>query len=657
MRTILIIFLLFPIAGNTQLIDLSQHNYNQNTGRNLSYYEDRSGALSLIDIQSAYKNGLFKKGTTDILNFGNSPSAIWIHCAFKSTVDSAEFLIIDAASLEKIDCFMPGDTGWQLLQAGSTRKPSPGVISTNHYIFPIPKTVNNGINRTIWIRIQTRNIMLVPLKLATANGLLHLENSTAKTVEASLVGAFLILFAFHLFLFFGIGDRSYLYYCLYIVCFGLYILGYLGGYIYFLGTDARILFNKYPHVFLCLALIASILITNKVYQLKIITKRLFIVAHTLLIAAICLLVISLLGLKAVAATGSQILGLVIPLTLLACGVIIAKKSKEPTAYFTVAWLAIITAAVFYVLSLEGILEYRSYSRLILEAGVMVEFLLLAFALGKRYHAILDNQRKIEAENYQLAKDQNEKLERLVEQRTQLLKNTISKLETSDNIKNTMFSIVAHDLRTPFNSILGLFSSHVMDELSRDELKLIIDESKDNFYHLKNLLDNLLHWARLQMNEVQTHSTHFDLAKVTTELVATYRTIAQQKALSFEIIAPTSFTLVNADRNHILLVLRNLFDNAIKFSPPQNSICIILSDKISHIQFSIENKTPPGTNSQTNQPVNDRPFTSNYGTANEKGVGLGLALCKDYLKKNGSSLNITYFEASVLFSFELPAATI
>ncbi|MCD2424351.1 hypothetical protein LQ567_16345 [Niabella pedocola] len=66
MRTIPILFLLFTITGSAQVIDLSQHNFNQNIGRYVSYYEDKTGALSLSDIQNAYESGRFKKGATEL---------------------------------------------------------------------------------------------------------------------------------------------------------------------------------------------------------------------------------------------------------------------------------------------------------------------------------------------------------------------------------------------------------------------------------------------------------------------------------------------------------------------------------------------------------------------------------------------------------------
>jgi len=650
MRALLILLIFFSITSNAQVIDLQHQSPVVNIGKSVRYFEDKKAALSFTDVQQIYGDGGFKKGTTDILNFGNVPSAIWIHIDIHSASDGVHYLVLDASSLEAIDYFMPADTGWRSLQAGSIRTPSAGVKSTNHYIFPVP--ANNTETTALWLRIKTRNIMIVPIKIVSADGLFVLENSIFKIIEIGLIGAFLALFAFHLFLFFGIWDRSYLYYCLYTLSFGFYVIGYLAGYAYLLGTDMRILLNKYPHVFLCLALVSSILITQKVYKLREISPSLFRLCNSMLVATVVLLIISLLGLKPVAAGGAQLLGLLVPLTLLICGIVINRTSGQPTIYFTIAWFSIIATAIIYVLSLQGIFEYRANSRLILEGGLMLEFLLLAFALGKRYHSILIAQRQIEEENYQLVKDQNEKLEKLVEKRTEALRHTILKLETSDKIKNKMFSIVAHDLRTPFNGILGLFSSGAINELSYDELKLVIGESKENFYELKNLLDNLLHWARVQMNEVQIVPVPFDLPAMITALAGVYKPVAARKSIQLEIKTAPDLKPVKADKNHILVVLRNLFDNAIKFSPPENVIYITLSKMGTHVQISIENRTDAGAVEKINSWMDGQQFTASYGTANEKGVGLGLSLCSDYLEKNGSRLEITNLQTSIRFSFEL-----
>ena len=174
-----------------------------------------------------------------------------------------------------------------------------------------------------------------------------------------------------------------------------------------------------------------------------------------------------MGLKGIASGGAQVLGLLAPVSLLIFGIVVHKVKKYPTQYFTLAWLSIIIAVIIYVLSLQGIIEYRSYSRVILEAGITVEFLLLAFALGQRYHLILESQIKLEEENYQLIKNQNLKLEKLVEKRTEKLREAVAKLEASDSVKNKLFSIVAHDLRAPFNSMLGILSSNNLELLLKN----------------------------------------------------------------------------------------------------------------------------------------------------------------------------------------------
>ncbi|MBZ4191956.1 sensor histidine kinase [Niabella beijingensis] len=652
MKLILFLFLFLSTTGHTQVIDPGSDDPMLNLGKKVTWFEDNSTVRSLQEVQEAYAKGQFKNGLTDILNFGNTSSAIWIRIPFRPGIKETDYLIVDAATLEKIDCYQPSDTGWIHLQAGAVIRASPGVQSTNHFVFPVFSTAADATVKTLWLRIKTRNIMLVPLKMAGAGNLFQVEKSSYRIIETGLIGIFFTLLAFNLFLFFGLGDRSYLYYCLYVFSFGCYVLGYFAGYGYLLGPEVRILLNKYPHVFLCLALVSSLLITNKVYDLQKISPVFFRMFKYLFAATGALLIISLLGLKSVAAGGAQLLGLLVPLVLLICGISIQRNRKHPTRYFTLAWLAIILAVIIYVLSLQGVLEYRPYSRLILETGAIIEFLLLAFVLGQRYHLILENQRAIQEENYRLIKDRNLQLEQLVEKRTEKLKEAIAGLEASDNVKNKLFSIIAHDLRTPFNSMLGIFSIDSPEALSLDELQLILNENKKSFFHLRNLLDNLLHWARTQMNEVQLRPEVFNLVEIVQDLAAVYQPVAQAKQLHLEIKTEKS-AMVYADKNHIQLVLRNLLDNAVKFTQPGHTIYAAIGTTDTGVRFELSNEITDTTALAAALRPAALQYRSSYGTANEKGVGLGLNLCRDYLELNGSSLAATVTGTNVSFGFLLP----
>lgn len=653
----LVFFLLIACAinGHAQVINLDNHDPLKNLGKSTMYFEDKSGTLSLQQVQAAYYKGQFKNGSTDILNFGNTRAAVWLNISFKTSakLPSTSYLVIDGATLEEIDCYQLLDTGWKCLQAGSLRKASRDVQITNNYVFSIAAPLQDSVTQSVWLKIKTRNIMLVSIKMANAGELFHIQNTRSGIIEISFIGVFLTLFVFTLFLYFGTGDRTYLFYCFYIFGMGVYGIGYLAGYVYLLGDDMRILLNNYPHIFHCIAVISSILITNKFYNLRKVSIALFRLCYILMAATSVLLLLSLLGLKAMASWGAQVVGLLAPLSLLICGMVVHKVKKQPTQYFTLAWLSIIVAVIFYVLSLQGIIEYRSYSRMIMLAGITIQFLLLALALGQRYYLLLERQRKLKEENYLLVKNQNLELEKLVEKRTAKLRDTIDKLETSDSVKNKLFSIVAHDLRTPFNNMLGILSSNNLGLLDFEDLKAVINQNESNFYQLKILLDNLLHWAHSQMNEAQTRPEAINIGEMIEQVIAVYLPIAQKKQLRLELNVPALMRQVYADKNHIQLVLRNLLDNAVKFTPPLKTIFIEVENMQGDALLCVKNETTGKELKSAAIFETPDSYKTSYGTDNEKGVGLGLSLCRTYLEKNNSLLEVRVENSIIGFSFKLP----
>lgn len=656
MKLVVFLFAFLVFNGHAQVIDLSQNNPDKYLGKSVMYFEDKQGGLSLQEMQERYSSGQFKRGDAPILNFGNSASAFWIQLTFRPSGRSSDYLVIDAATIEEIECYVPIDEQWKCIKGGSLIKDNDGVRSTNQYIFVIPASVNGPGVKTVWVRLKARNIMIVPVKLVNDENLFRVENTGLRVIELGLIGVLLTFFAFNLFLFFEVKDRIYLYYCIYALSFGLYTIGYLAGYGYLFGTSFRIFLNQYPHVYLCFGSIAALLITNRFCRLRDLSLPLYTAYKFLLAIIIVQLIISLIGLKAWASFIAQIVGLLLPLTIILCGIVVYRSRRQAVTYFILAWILIMVAILFYVLSLQGIFRYNLYSRLILEVGAILEFLFLAFALAQRYYLLQQQQKQAEQEKYMIIKNQNIALEELVAKRTEKLKETITKLKASDNIKNKLFSIIAHDLRTPFNSMLGILASDTLEQLSLEELKEVLRTNENSFLQLKNLLDNLLHWAHMQMRKVEISPEAFDLNRMVQELVSVYRPVASKKQLSVETFLPQQMGSVYADKNQIELILRNLIDNAIKFTRVPHLIHVTVEPGEDYALISVKNGVDSSNRADLERWKQKLSFRSNYGTANEKGIGLGLDLCREYLEKNNSQLQLNIENNMICFAFKLPIAT-
>lgn len=624
------------INSRAQVVDLDQNNPLLNVGKTVTYFEDTTARLVFPEIQQVYEKGKFVNGSSDILNLGNTPSAFWVHLSVKSSVIGTYYFVIGSANIEQVDCYIAKDNQWSNFKAGSLIQPTDGARSTNQYIFPVTVSEEQEF-KEIWLRVKSRNIMLLPLQLARADNLYLIENSTVKITELCFIGFLFALLLFHLFLYVSIKDIAYLYYCFYIISLGIYTIGYLSGYSYLLGDSFRSFVNRYPHMFFCVGFATSILITNRFYNVRSISLPLLRWTNILVGSLCILLLVSILGFKAQAAWGAQLFGFIVPLTLIVTSVYAYRAEQKAVIHLGAAWLVFVVAVIYYALSLQGILEYHPYSPLILQSGVLLEFMLLAIALGRRYQSILERQRKVEAENLKLIQTHNAELEQKVLKRTENLKRVIVKLKASDKIKSKLFSIVAHDLRTPFNSILSILSADTIDMFSEEELKMILRSNSNHFQQLKIMLDNILHWARSQMQEIKVNRERFEIMEMIRFLVAVYKPIAEQKNVTIHIEDSLQSFFCIADKDHIQLVLRNLLDNAVKYTVDSGNVLVKAVRLETTIEVSIQNN-----------------FTAAAGAGiNNRGVGLGISLCEDYLTRNGSSLTRVITGDLIKYSFQLP----
>lgn len=231
------------------------------------------------------------------------------------------------------------------------------------------------------------------------------------------------------------------------------------------------------------------------------------------------------------------------------------------------------------------------------------------------------------------------------------------LQNLNATKDKFFSIISHDLKGPLNSFTA-FSSMLINhtsELSKEEIQMLAKEIDKNLKNLLALLENLLEWARSQTGSIEFKPELFDisvLAEQNRELLAQQ---AQNKKIELAVVS-CGTAMVNAHKNSINTVIRNLVSNAIKFTPAEGKITIETSFKGNDVLVSVTD-TGVGMDESTLQKLFriDTKY-STQGTANEKGTGLGLILCKDFVEKNGGSIGVnSTVGVGSTFYFTLPVA--
>ncbi|MBW8323519.1 MAG: PAS domain-containing sensor histidine kinase [Prolixibacteraceae bacterium] len=214
----------------------------------------------------------------------------------------------------------------------------------------------------------------------------------------------------------------------------------------------------------------------------------------------------------------------------------------------------------------------------------------------------------------------------------------TELQELNATKDKFFSIIAHDLKTPFNSILGL--SEILKEEAKhldiatiEQYSGIIHSTSKNTFRL---LENLLEWARIQQSQILFHPVSVQLKNLVNEVVEFMVEKANSKMIAVINYIPDGM-VVYADKDMLKTILRNLISNALKFTSTRGKIEIKAISKGSTIEILVFDT---GTGISKDDMAKIFRIDSNFtkdGTENEKGTGLGLLLCKEFVEKHGGKI--------------------
>lgn len=229
------------------------------------------------------------------------------------------------------------------------------------------------------------------------------------------------------------------------------------------------------------------------------------------------------------------------------------------------------------------------------------------------------------------------------------------LQNLNATKDKFFSILGHDLKSPLNS-LSSFSSlliNYFDSLSKEEIQTLAKDLDKSLKNLYSLLDNLLEWARSQTGNINFTPEQLDLKSILDENQELLKVQAGNKEITI-IQNRTSPLPVLTHKHSVTTVVRNLVANSIKFTPAGGKITMDAIEKDGQALVSIAD-TGVGMSEQTIQKLfRIDSKVSTLGTANEKGTGLGLVLCKDFVEKNGGKLWVESKEGEgSTFYFTIP----
>ncbi|HKK46086.1 MAG TPA: tetratricopeptide repeat-containing sensor histidine kinase [Balneolaceae bacterium] len=231
----------------------------------------------------------------------------------------------------------------------------------------------------------------------------------------------------------------------------------------------------------------------------------------------------------------------------------------------------------------------------------------------------------------------------------------NKLEELNKVKDKILAIIAHDLRSPLASMQGMVYLFREEELSKEEINEMTAELEVSISQNISMMDNLLVWAREQMSGMALNIETIDAYKVVKEVFENFQFQAEHKGIKLiNKVAPD--LKVKADDNLIKLILRNLVSNSIKFCKNGDQLTISTIEETGKIIFEVAD-TGIGIPEAKKNTLFTVKSGSRSGTNDEKGSGLGLQLCKEFVEKQEGEISVKSTEGvGTTFIFSLPRAS-
>ncbi len=223
-------------------------------------------------------------------------------------------------------------------------------------------------------------------------------------------------------------------------------------------------------------------------------------------------------------------------------------------------------------------------------------------------------------------------------------------------RDKLYSVIAHDLRSPMASIkmvLNMLMINLPGEKIGDEMHELLNMANQTTEELFSLLDNLLKWTKSQIGRLNVVPQDIDIVGVSAGVIEIFSMVAELKQIKINLQAPDQLE-VRADIDMIKTVIRNLISNALKFSNPGSEVHVVVEEKEEQVVVNVVDHGRGIKKEDQTKLLNVDTHYSTFGTKNEEGSGLGLLLCQDFVRKNGGELwfNSEEGEGSV-FSFYLP----
>jgi signal transduction histidine kinase len=615
--------------------------------------------------------------------------SLWVSVRIQNPNDTPSEVLLFLGDIPHMELYLQRGTGVEVQKTGLYVPIHQRSYTHHKPFFSIRLGAGEEVQALLKLDAQNRQQLPEELKpLLKTPAEQEVEDDRRLLLQGLFFGIILVMAFYNLLLFIAVRDISYLWYVLSILGIGFYFFFYYG---FSLQTIWRYqpVWNAYSFAFIVpLTNMMRIMFTKTYLHTREVLPWLNRFLNFLFV--LCFIPMILGGLAywfgyawyelTIDVTG--VLGAVVLAFMLVAGVLAYMRGYTPALFFILANLLFVLGANIFIIKEMRLIEDSLFSRYVVQLGVIAQVVLFSLGLAYRLKkarqqeaehrlALERLEREKEIERKQEAEQQKAHLEDKVRERTAALQEktrelqaTIHKLQESkeglrklNKIKDKLFSVISHDLRGPvatLDSFINLITNHAA-RISAEEMDKLSYKTRESVQSLSFLLDNLLNWSRAQMGTLPVRPQPVLLWEVVLRNVELYQLTAENKKISLVMDVPKEMQ-VQADRGMFDFIIRNLLSNAIKFTPSYGTIKIIARAEGHAIRLIVSDTGVGIADDQLARVMDSENTYSTPGTAREKGTGLGLMLCQEFLALHSTSLQVVSEQGiGSSFSFLLPKA--
>lgn len=607
----------------------------------VSYYWDAGHQAQIAKIERLPETAW--QGAPAHLAWGIRPETLWLRIAVSDPLPPHALLWLHRANLDKVCLYQKRLQRWDK-QCRGTLDPEAHVKQEHEILnsidsaFELVPVVPTSAQAYWYLKISSHNWLTLPLDVVSAVDY-RSQRRFQVLSDFAAMGAFFAVIVYNLVLLFMLKESVHLWHALIMGGWGLYWFGFVFGYERMLPLT----WQYYLHD----SMFAWILVMALIYFQVFLRFSQSEISPLIQRVVRGLQLFVLLGLpllfwqnNRLSIYHAHVLSLILPLFWVA-GVLWSFRYKKPiTGFYFLSWMFYFAAMLSFSLMVSGWVAFHAGYFHALSWLQLLSMLSIALIFALKIQALVRSLEALLLSNLHLARSHERQLVEQVQLRTQELELTLEELKQSNQTKDQLFAVLAHDLRGPFSNLLMLMGLLEQNTFDPEELLAdVLPGLKERIKSISRSLDDMLNWAQEELKGYPAQAELLDPFDILVEISALYAVAAEQKQISLTLAADYRGQ-IKIDPNHLRLILRNLVQNAIKFTPLGGQIVLATAlaesgDFLLSIQDSGLGMEPE----QIAQLLSGQRQVSRVGTAGETGMGIGMQLCRAYLKANQAQILI------------------